>query len=105
MKRLFLLSLPTVGSLFAKEVEILNVSYDPTPEFYTDINAAFATHWKAKTGKTVVVNQSHGGSSKQARSVIDGLEKRGQSVHICKIPLDGSFAADVAGRNAEGTAN
>ncbi|MBN2566375.1 MAG: substrate-binding domain-containing protein, partial [Candidatus Eisenbacteria bacterium] len=55
-------------------VTILNVSYDPTREFYQDFNAAFAAHWKAKTGQAVTVQQSHGGSGKQARSVIDGLE-------------------------------
>src|SRR5713101_4764534 len=58
----------------SKEVELLNVSYDPTRELYADINAAFGKEWKAKTGQSVKVNQSHGGSSKQARSVIDGLE-------------------------------
>src|SRR6266513_4589133 len=52
---------------------LLNVSYDPTRELYTDYNAAFAKYWKAKTGQDVVINQSHGGSGKQARSVIDGL--------------------------------
>lgn len=56
------------------EVELLNVSYDPTRELYTDFNAAFAAHWKAKTGQTVKISQSHGGSGKQARAVIDGLE-------------------------------
>ena len=58
----------------AAETTILNVSYDPTRELYKDIDAAFAAQWKAKTGGTVVINQSHGGSGKQARSVIDGLE-------------------------------
>ena len=53
---------------------LLNVSYDPTRELYQDYNAAFAAYWKNKTGDTVRVNQSHGGSGKQARSVIDGLE-------------------------------
>ncbi len=55
-------------------VELLNVSYDPTREFYTEFNAAFAKHWKEKTGQTIEINQSHGGSSRQARAVIDGLE-------------------------------
>ena len=55
-------------------VTLLNVSYDPTRELYQEINAAFAAQWKAKTGQTVTINQSHGGSGKQARSVIDGLE-------------------------------
>ena len=54
--------------------KLLNVSYDPTRELYEDYNAAFAAYWKAKTGDTVRVNQSHGGSGKQARSVIEGLE-------------------------------
>jgi sulfate/thiosulfate transport system substrate-binding protein len=56
------------------EVTLLNVSYDPTRELYQDFNAAFAKYWKGKTGETVTVNQSHGGSGKQARAVIDGLE-------------------------------
>jgi sulfate transport system substrate-binding protein len=58
----------------AKEIQLLNVSYDPTRELYQDYNTLFAKHWKAKTGDDVVVQQSHGGSGKQARSVIDGLE-------------------------------
>jgi sulfate transport system substrate-binding protein len=58
----------------AKEVTLLNVSYDPTREFYQEFNAAFAKYWKEKTGTEVTVRQSHGGSGKQARSVIDGLE-------------------------------
>ena len=58
----------------ADAVNLLNVSYDPTRELYQDINAAFAKEWKAKTGQDVTVNQSHGGSGAQARSVIDGLE-------------------------------
>jgi sulfate/thiosulfate-binding protein len=53
---------------------LLNVSYDPTRELYTEINAAFAKQWKAKTGDDVEIQQSHGGSGKQARAVIDGLE-------------------------------
>jgi sulfate/thiosulfate-binding protein len=57
----------------AATVSLLNVSYDPTRELYDDYNKAFAAYWKGKTGDTVVVNQSHGGSGKQARSVIDGL--------------------------------
>ena len=54
-------------------VELLNVSYDPTREFYDDYNTAFARHWKDKAGQTVKIHQSHGGSGKQARTVIDGL--------------------------------
>lgn len=59
---------------FGKPVELLNVSYDPTRELYTEFNKAFAKHWKEKTGGDVAIKQSHGGSGKQARSVIDGLQ-------------------------------
>lgn len=55
-------------------VELLNVSYDPTRELYEEFNASFAKHWEAETGQKVTINQSHGGSGKQGRSVIDGLE-------------------------------
>jgi sulfate transport system substrate-binding protein len=58
---------------FAKEIKLLNVSYDPTRELYVEINQAFAKQWQAKSGDTVKIDQSHGGSGKQARSVIDGL--------------------------------
>ncbi|MGQ0586146.1 MAG: sulfate ABC transporter substrate-binding protein [Gammaproteobacteria bacterium] len=58
----------------AAGVELLNVSYDPTRELYKDINAAFAAEWQAATGQVVEIRQSHGGSGKQARSVIDGLK-------------------------------
>jgi sulfate/thiosulfate transport system substrate-binding protein len=57
----------------AAKIELLNVSYDPTRELYKDVNAAFAEQWKQKAGDTVTIKQSHGGSGKQARSVIDGL--------------------------------
>jgi sulfate/thiosulfate-binding protein len=57
----------------AAEVTLLNVSYDPTRELYVDLNKSFAEYWKKKTGDDVKVNQSHGGSGRQARSVIDGL--------------------------------
>ncbi|HEY2751916.1 sulfate ABC transporter substrate-binding protein [Phenylobacterium sp.] len=58
----------------AKTIGLLNVSYDPTRELYKEINAAFASYWKAKTGEVLDIKQSHGGSGKQARSVIDGLQ-------------------------------
>jgi sulfate/thiosulfate-binding protein len=67
-----LLSMP--GAAQSGPVSLLNVSYDPTRELYQDFNQAFAKYWKAKTGQTVTVEQSHGGSSKQARAVIDGLQ-------------------------------
>jgi sulfate/thiosulfate transport system substrate-binding protein len=56
------------------QTTLLNVSYDPTREFYQEFNAAFIKHWKEKTGETVTIKQSHGGAAKQARAVIDGLE-------------------------------
>jgi len=62
-----------VATATARDVELLNVSYDPTRELYEEINAAFAAQWKAKTGDTLRIKQSHGGSGKQARSVIDGI--------------------------------
>ena len=70
---LFLLAALTV-SAGAAEVKLLNVSYDPTREFYTEYNAAFAKYWQAKTGDSVNVSQSHGGSGKQAQAVINGLD-------------------------------
>jgi sulfate/thiosulfate transport system substrate-binding protein len=73
--RFLLLALLAWGaSSAAQNVTLLNVSYDPTREFFQDYNAAFARYWKAKSGQGVTIQQSHGGSSKQARAVIDGLE-------------------------------
>jgi sulfate/thiosulfate-binding protein len=69
-----ILGLGASTSSRAAGVKLLNVSYDPTREFYEEYNKAFAAYWKSKTGDSVIVNQSHGGSGKQARSVIDGLE-------------------------------
>ena len=63
-----------VSTVAQADVTLLNVSYDPTRELYQDYNVAFAKHWKAKNNETVTIKQSHGGSGKQARSVIDGLE-------------------------------
>lgn len=68
-----LVALTLSGPTLADQT-LLNVSYDPTRELYQDYNAAFIKYWKNKTGETVTVRQSHGGSGKQARSVIDGLE-------------------------------
>lgn len=70
----FLVVMLGMASAIAKDITLLNVSYDPTRELYQDINTAFAADWKAKTGDNVLVKQSHGGSSKQARSVLDGLQ-------------------------------
>ena len=76
MKRLvtgFVLSAALAATAHAADITLLNVSYDPTRELYVEINKAFAAKYKADTGKTVEIKQSHGGSGKQARSVIDGL--------------------------------
>lgn len=67
-------SLLAWSAVQAKDITLLNVSYDPTRELYADFNKAFAKQWQGKTGDNVIVKQSHGGSGKQARSVIDGLE-------------------------------
>jgi hypothetical protein len=69
-----LLAAALAVSANAKEIKLLNVSYDPTRELYAEYNAAFTKYWKTKTGDDVIVSQSHGGSGKQAQSVINGLE-------------------------------
>lgn len=78
LRRSFLTALAATallaGTAQAQTVTLLNVSYDPTRELYREFNAAFAEHWQAQTGKTLTVQQSHGGSGSQARAVIDGLE-------------------------------
>src|SRR3569832_779787 len=82
MKKLFLLitaliavlALASPAAAIAADVTLLNVSYDPTRELYQDFNAAFAKYWKAKTGDNVTIKGSHGGSGKQARSIVDGLD-------------------------------
>jgi sulfate/thiosulfate transport system substrate-binding protein len=81
MRRQFLLTLAAAAAALApgaalaqKPVTLLNVSYDPTRELYQEINVAFAKQWKAKSGQDVTINQSHGGSGRQARAVVDGLE-------------------------------
>ncbi|MDD0814522.1 sulfate ABC transporter substrate-binding protein [Curvibacter sp. HBC28] len=79
IQRAALASLALAGALSAlpasaQTVTLLNVSYDPTRELYVEYNAAFAKHWKAKSGQDVSIKQSHGGSGKQARSVIDGID-------------------------------
>jgi sulfate transport system substrate-binding protein len=81
-----------LGGAFADE--LLNVSYDPTRELYTEFNETFAKHWKGKTGKSIVVNQSHAGSGKQARAVIDGLAA---DVVTLALAYDIDVIADKAG--------
>ena len=68
------LAVATLAAQAQQPVSLLNVSYDPTRELYAEYNAAFAKYWKAKTGQEVTIKQSHGGSGKQARSIIDGLD-------------------------------
>lgn len=74
LKKTLIATLFATSGLAHADVTILNVSYDVTREFYKDYNQAFASYWKAKTGENVIINQSHGGSSKQIRAVADGLE-------------------------------
>ena len=77
--------LSATGAAFGADAKILNVSYDVSREFYQDYNTAFAAYWKEKTGDTVTVSQSHGGSSKQAQAVVNGLDA---DVVTMNQPLD-----------------
>ncbi len=115
MKKLTIKSLATAATVLAvtatgiaQSVELLNVSYDPTREFYIELNNAFAKHWKEKTGQDVKINQSHGGSSKQARSVIDGLEADvvtlALAADIDAIAKRGLLPEDWQGKLAENSA-
>src|SRR5271169_290893 len=100
-RRLALL-LAALGALaspaVAADVTLLNVSYDPTRELYQDMNLAFARQWRAKTGKSVEIQQSHGGSGKQARAVVDGLEADvvtlGLAYDVDEIAASGLLARD-----------
>lgn len=74
LKLIFILLVSITANTIYPKDSILNVSYDPTREFYRGYNRLFAKHWKEKTGREVDIKQSHGGSGKQARSVIDGLQ-------------------------------
>ncbi|QXC34467.1 sulfate ABC transporter substrate-binding protein [Aeromonas sp. FDAARGOS 1407] len=92
----------------AAEIRLLNVSYDPTRELFQEYNAAFAKEWKAKTGDDVVVSQSHGGSGKQARAVVDGLEADVVSLALAydvdAIAKTGLIATDWQSRLANNAA-
>ena len=88
------LSITAMPAWAADPVTLLNVSYDPTRELYADYNKAFAKYWKAKTGQDVVIKQSHGGSGKQARSIIDGLES-----DVATLALAGDVDALVKNGN------
>ena len=98
------LSLLALGQVQAAEVRLLNVSYDPTRELFQEYNSAFAKEWKAKTGDDVVVSQSHGGSGKQARAVVDGLEADVVSLALAydvdAVAKAGLTASDWEGRLA-----
>jgi sulfate transport system substrate-binding protein len=85
-------SILVVGTAFAADLTLLNVSYDPTRELYQEINAAFAKEWQAKNGTTVTIQQSHGGSGKQARSVLDGLD-----ADVVTLALAGDVEAVATG--------
>lgn len=74
MRQLIVVALVVLMPVLAAAQELLNVSYDPTRELYQEINTSFARDWKRKTGENLTIKQSHGGSGKQARAVIDGLE-------------------------------
>jgi sulfate transport system substrate-binding protein len=87
------------GTAQAQQVKLLNVSYDPTRELYQDMNQAFAKKWQQQTGQSVTINQSHGGSAKQARSVIDGLEA---DVVTLALQYDVDAIAEKSGRIAKG---
>lgn len=105
---LAIIASPGVVRSEAKDVSLLNASYDVTREFYRDYNATFARDWKAKTGDTLTINQSHGGSSKQARSVLDGLEAdvvtMNQATDIDMLAKAGLVAADWQKRFPQGAA-
>jgi sulfate transport system substrate-binding protein len=98
MLRRHLLALAASVALFATpalaDTELLNVSYDPTRELYKEFNEAFAKKWKADTGETVTIKQSHGGSGKQARAVIDGLP-----ADIVTLALEGDI--DAIAKNSD----
>lgn len=88
-------ALVPAGAAHAGEVTLLNVSYDPTRELYKEYNAAFSTYWREKTGDNVKIQQSHGGSGKQARAVIDGL---GADVVTLAISIDIDKVAEATGK-------
>ncbi|BDA12162.1 MULTISPECIES: sulfate ABC transporter substrate-binding protein [Aeromonas] len=104
MTALTVLSLLALSQVQAAEVRLLNVSYDPTRELFQEYNSAFAKEWKAKTGDDVVVSQSHGGSGKQARAVVDGLEADVVSLALAydvdAVAKAGLTASDWEGRLA-----
>src|SRR5512144_3245058 len=91
-------AIATAAPAVAKDITLLNVSYDPTRELYQEFNAAFAKYWKGKTGQDVSINQSHGGSGKQARTVIDGLEADVVTLALA-YDIDAIAASGLLARN------
>jgi sulfate transport system substrate-binding protein len=77
----------------SRKLTLLNVSYDPTRELYQEYNAAFARYWEARSGEKVAIRQSHGGSAKQARSIVDGLQA---DVATLALAYDIDMLADQA---------
>src|SRR5258708_6347358 len=80
------------------DTTLLNVSYDPTRELYVAFNKAFAVCWKKQTGETVTVQQSHGGSGKEARAVIDGLDADVATLSVA-LDIDAIAAAGLTGKD------
>ena len=95
-----LLTFIGLGLPISAQTSLLNVSYDPTREFYEEYNKLFAQHWKTTTGQDIVVNQSHGGSGKQARAVIDGLEADVVTLALA-YDIDAIADAGLLGQNWE----
>ncbi|MRR53814.1 MAG: sulfate ABC transporter substrate-binding protein [Deltaproteobacteria bacterium] len=95
---LFLALIVATPHLSQAEVTLLNASYDPTREFFKDYNAAFARYWQSRTGESVIVRQSHGGSGKQGRAVIDGL---GADVVTLALAYDIDAIQQKSGRVAK----
>lgn len=93
---LTLSALPTLPAFAQTGVQLLNVSYDPTRELYVNYNQAFAKHWKATQNQDVTIKQSHGGSGKQARSIIDGIE-----ADVATLALAGDIDALVKNGNVK----
>ncbi|WP_417282349.1 sulfate ABC transporter substrate-binding protein, partial [Comamonas sp.] len=93
---LTLSALPALPALAQGSAQLLNVSYDPTRELYVQYNQAFSKHWKAEKGQDVTIKQSHGGSGKQARSIIDGIE-----ADVATLALAGDIDALVKNGNVK----
>ena len=91
-----LLGAATLAGAAPKPVTLLNVSYDPTREFYVEFNAAFAAHWEAKTGQKITINQSHGGAGKQAETLWNGMVTWGRAGAAGELQQDQLAAQQFA---------